>query len=77
MVIETLPILQDADTCSWSSCMDKIKALQERPREMNLLASLEEAHTVIQETCWRATSEFIDGVVGLIPGTKVLGLWHR
>ena len=77
MVIETLPILQDADTCSWSSCMKQIEAVQKRPRETNLLASLEKAHTVIQETGWRVTSELIDGIVDLIPGTKVFGLWHR
>jgi len=77
MTIETLPILQDADIYSWPSCEEKIKALQKRPREMNLLASLEQTYTVIQETCWRVISELIDGIVGLIPGTKVFGLWHR
>ena len=57
--------------------MEKIEVLQKRPREINLLASLEKTHTVIQETGWRVTSELIDGVVGLIPGIKVFGLWHR
>ena len=47
--------------------MEKVEALQKRPREINLLASLEKAHTVIQETGWRATSELIDNTSALFP----------